>query len=166
MIRKHIIILVSGMRIRLVKKNDIGEVAKLLVESYTKDEKNRRWQLKYAEKYIQMIYRMCKELCFVAVENGKIVGVTLNVIVPEFNKEIIESKVLLVHPKFRRQKIGSKLMRRVCVKADNKYGIVDIESSIYTLTNFPITWYESIGFRTKKNYEVTRANIANVLTVV
>lgn len=152
--------------IRLLKKNEIGEVAKLLVYSYRKDEKAKRWQLKYAESYILMIYRICKDLCFVAVENGKIVGVSLNVIVPEYTKEIIEAKMLLVHPEYRRQKIGSKLLRRACVKAENKYNIKDIECNIDTLTNFPITWYESIGFRTRKNYEITRASIAKVLMSV
>ena len=57
-------------------------------------------------------------------------------------------------------------MRKVCIKAENKYNIREIESSIYTLTNFPITWYESIGFRTRKNYEVTRGSIDNILKVV
>lgn len=154
------------MRIRLLKKSDIEKVAKLFVESYVKDEKNRRWQKKYAEKYILMIYRICKDLCFVAIEGEKIVGVSLNVILPEFNKEIISSKVLLVHPNYRKQKIGSKLLKRVLSKAYNKYELKEIETSIYTLTNFPITWYEKVGFRTKKNYEITKANISNVLALL
>ena len=113
-----------------------------------------------------MLYRICKDLCFVAVDNEKIVGVALGIILPEFNKEIVDFKVLLVHPDYRRKKIGSKLMRKVCIKAENKYNIKEIESSIYTLTNFPITWYEGIGFRTRKNHEVTRASIEKVLKVV
>lgn len=154
------------MRIRLLKKSDIEKVSKLFVESYVKDEKSRRWQKKYAEKYILMIYRICKDLCFVAIEGEKIVGVSLNVILPEFNKEIIVSKVLLVHPNYRKQKIGSKLLKKVLSKAYNKYELKDIETSIYTLTNFPITWYEKVGFRTKKNYEITKANISNVLALL
>ena len=154
------------MTIRLLKRNEISKVAKLFVESYKKDDKSRRWDEAYAEKYILMIYRLCKDLCFVAVDNDKIVGVALSLVMPEFNKEIIDFKVLLVHPDYRRKKIGSKLMRKVCVKADNKYNIKEIEASIYTLTNFPITWYESIGFRTRKNHEVTRASIDGVLKVV
>ena len=154
------------MTIRLLKRNEISKVAKLFVESYKKDDKSRRWDEIYAEKYILMIYRLCKDLCFVAVDNEKIVGVALSLVMPEFNKEIIDFKVLLVHPDYRRKKIGSKLMRKVCVKADNKYNIKEIEASIYTLTNFPITWYESVGFRTRKNHEVTRASIDGVLKVV
>lgn len=154
------------MRIRLLKKNEIKEAARLLVIAYENESKDRKWDEKYAEKYILMMYRMCKELCYVAVEENKIVGMTLNVIMPEFNKEIVESRVLLVHPDFRRRKIGTKLITKVCDKAASKYEIEEIESSIYTLTNFPITWYECIGFRTKKYYEVTRANIANVLNRV
>lgn len=154
------------MRIRLLKKSDVEKVSKLFVESYVKDEKSRRWQKKYAEKYILMIYRICKDLCFVAIEGEKIVGVSLNVILPEFNKEIIVSKVLLVHPNYRKQKIGSKLLKKVLSKANNKYELKEIETSIYTLTNFPITWYEKVGFRTKKNYEITKANISNVLALL
>ena len=154
------------MRIRLLKKNEIKEVAKLLTEAYESETKDRRWSEKYAEKYIWLLYRMCSKLCFVAVEDGKIVGVTLNVIMPEFNKEVIESRVLVVHPDYRRKKIGTKLITRVCTKALNDYGVEEMESSIYTLTNFPITWYECLGFRTKKYYETTRANLANILNKV
>lgn len=154
------------MRIRLLKRNEINIVAKLFVESYKKDDKARRWDETLAEKYILMIYRLCKDLCFVAVEGEHIVGVALGLIMPEFNKEIVDFKVLLVHPDYRRKKIGSKLMRKVCIKAESKYNIKEIEASIYTLTNFPITWYESVGFRTRKHHEVTRASITNVLKVV
>lgn len=154
------------MRIRLLKRSEIGEVAKLFVESYKKDDKKRRWNQKYAEEYILMLYRLCKDLCFVAIENEKIIGVALCLLMPEFNEKIVESKVLLVHPDYRRKKIGSKLLRKVCIKAENKYDIKEIEANIYTLTNFPITWYESIGFRTKKYYETTRASIISILKVV
>lgn len=154
------------MRIRLLKRNEIKEVAKLFVESYKKDERTRRWNEAFAEKYVLMLYRICKDLCFVAVECDRIVGVALGLIVPEFNKEIVEFKVLLVHPDYRRKKIGSKLMKKVCIKAENKYNIKEIEASIYTLTNFPITWYESVGFRVRQYHEVTRASIENVLRVV
>ncbi len=154
------------MRIRLLKKNEIKEVGKLLVNAYENEDKNRRWDEKHAEEYVSTMYRMCNKLCFVAVEDGKIVGATLNIIMPEFNKNILESRMLLVHPDYRRQKIGTKLIMKVCEKAQNDFKIETIESSIYTLTNFPITWYECIGFRTKKYYEVTRANIANVLNKV
>ena len=151
------------MRIRLLKKVDIPEVAKLFVESYKKEEKKRKWQIKYAERYILNIYRICKDLCFVATQNGKIIGVALSTVLPEFNKEILVSRVLLVHPDYRRKKVGSKLLRKVCIKAQNKYGVCDIETSIYTLTTFPISWYEGIGFRTKKYYEITRAAIPKIL---
>ena len=154
------------MRIRLLKRNEINQVAKLFVESYKKDSKNRRWEESLAEKYILMMYRLCKDLCFVAIDNEKIVGVSLCLTIPEFNKEIIELKTLLVHPKYRRQKIASRLVRKICIKAENKYNIKEVEASMDTLTNFPITWFESIGFRTKKHYEVTRASITNVLRVV
>lgn len=154
------------MRIRLLKKTEVKDVANLLVEAYETESKERRWKGTFAEAYVKQIYKMCNKLCFVAVEDGKIVGATLNIIMPEYNKNILESRMLLVHPEYRRQKIGTKLITKVCEKAMNDFKIEEIESSIYTLTNFPITWYECLGFRTKKYYEVTRANIANILNKV
>ena len=154
------------MRIRLLKKNDINKVAMLFVESYKKEDKKRRWEISYAQKYIFNMYRLYKDVCFVATENNEIIGVALCEILPEFNKEILVSKVLLVHPKCRKRKIGSKLLKKICIKSENKFGISDIETNIYTLTNFPITWYESLGFRTKKNYEITRASIEKVLKTI
>jgi len=154
------------MRIRLLKKNEIKLASKIFVESYKKENKTRRWEEVYAEKYILMLYRLCKELCFVAIEEEKIVGLALATNLPEFNKEILDFKVLLVHPDYRRKKIASKLMKRILAKAQNKYNIKEVEASVYTLTNFPITWYESIGFRTRKHYEVTRASVEQVLKTI
>jgi len=151
------------MRIRLMKKSDIPQVVELFVESYKKEEKAMRWSNVLAEKYILMIYRMCKDLCFVIVNKDKIIGCAMSVITPEYDKCIIDSKILLVHPDFRKQGLAKKLIRKTCIKAEQKYNIEIIESNIYTLTNFPISWYESIGFRTKKHFETTRANIAKVL---
>lgn len=154
------------MRIRLMKKDDIEQVAKLLVESSEKESKERRWNIEYANQYIIMISRINKDLCFVATEGEKVIGVALSIMQPEFNRNILKSKVLLVHPKFRQKKVGSKLIRKICIKALNKYGIKEIETGIYTLTNFPISWYDNIGFRQIKDYEVTRAQIEKVLIVV
>ena len=154
------------MRIRLLKRNEINEVAKLFVESHKKESKTKRWEEVLAEKYVLMQYRLSKDLCFVAVDNEKIVGVCLALIVPEFNKEFLELKALLVHPKYRRQKIASRLVRKICIKAENKYNIKEVEASMDTLINFPITWFESISFRTRKHFEVTRASIESVLRVV
>ena len=151
------------MRIRLMKKTDISQVVELFVESYKKEDKSMRWTNAIAEKYILMIYRMCKDLCFVIVNKDKVIACAMSIITPDYDKCIIDSKILLVHPDFRKQGLAKKLIRKTCIKAESKYNIGIIEANIYTLTNFPISWYESIGFRTKKNFELTRANIKKVL---
>lgn len=154
------------MRIRLMKKQDIPDVVRLFVESYKKEEKAMRWNFDMAEKYITGLYRTGKDLCFVVVDKDKVIACAMSQVLPEYTKCVLSSKVLLVHPDFRRQGIGKKLIRKTCIKAENKYMLDEIETNIYTLTNFPIMWYESIGFRTKKNFEVTRAKISKVISKV
>lgn len=85
---------------------------------------------------------------------------------PEYTKYIIASHILIVHPDYRRKKIATKLLTKIITKAKNKYEIGDIESSVNSLTNFPISWYESIGFKEKKHYTIVKAKVDNVLKAI
>lgn len=151
------------MRIRLFNKKDLEETSNLIVETYRKEDRKKIWTKEMAEKYIHIYYRMNKDLCFVATESKKIIGVGLCTIKPLYNKYIIDSHVLIVHPDYRRKKIATKLLKKIITKASNKYGIDEIESRVESLTTFPISWYESIGFREKKHYTLIKAKIQNVL---
>lgn len=154
------------MRIRLFNKKDMEEVVKLVVDVYSKESKDKRWNKEMAEKFVFMHYRMNKELCFVATEKQKIIGIGLCMLKPEYTKYIISSHILIVHPDYRRKKIATKLLSKIVTKAKNKYGIGDIESSVNSLTNFPISWYESIGFKEKKHYTIVKAKVDDVLKAI
>ena len=151
------------MRIRLFNKKDLNEAAELIVTSFKKEDKKKKWTKEMAEKYLVMHLRMNKDLCFVATEDQKIIGIGLCMLKPEYNKIIIDSHILIVHPDYRRKKVATKLLSKIITKASHKYGIDEIESSVMSLTNFPISWYESIGFKEKKNYTLIKANIENIL---
>ena len=151
------------MRIRLFNKKDLAETAKLIVDTYKKENKKNVWSKEMAAQYIMLHYRMNKDLCFVATENQKIIGIGLCMIKPMYTEYIIDSHILIVHPDYRRKKVATKLLRKIITKASNKYGIDKIESSVESLTTFPISWYESIGFREKKHYTLVKAKISDVL---
>lgn len=154
------------MRIRLFNKKDMEEVVKLIVSVYAKESKDKRWNKEMAEKFVFMHYRMNKDLCFVATEKQKIIGIGLCMLKPEYTKYIISSHILIVHSDYRRRRIATKLLCKIVSKAKNKYGIGDIESSVDSLTNFPISWYESIGFKEKKHYTIVKAKIDNILIAI
>lgn len=151
------------MRIRLLKLKDIDEVVSVIITSSSKENKNKKWDEKFAYEYIKRIYKLNKEICFVATENGKIVGVALSRINPEFNKYVLISDMLLVHPKHRNKKIATKLLKKTCIKAQNKYHIEKIQISIDTLLDFPVIWYESIGLKKIKNLEVLNGSIDKII---
>ena len=154
------------MRIRLLKQKDIEEVIKLIIESYKKEEKNRRWTENIAREYLRRIYKLNREICFVAQEGEKIIGVALCRIRPEFNRLKIISDMLVVHPEYRKKKVATKLLNKVLTKAKNKFSVTEIETSIYTLLDFPIIWYESIGFRKIKNLEILSTSIDKVIKLL
>ena len=151
------------MRIRLFNKKDLEEACQLILISNKKEEKKKRWTKEMSEKYLQIHLRINKDLCFVATEEQKVIGIGLCMLKPLYNNYIIDSHILIVHPDYRRKKIATKLLKKIITKAKNKYGIDEIESSVTSLTNFPISWYESIGFKEKKNYTLIKANVEKVL---
>lgn len=154
------------MRIRLLKQKDIEEVVKLIIESYKKEDKSRIWTENIAREYLRRIYKLNREVCFVAQEGEKIIGVALCRIRPEFNKIKLISDMLLVHPEYRKKKVATKLLNKLLTKAKNKFNVTEIETSIYTLLDFPIIWYESIGFRKLKNIEILSTNIEKVIKLL
>lgn len=151
------------MRIRLFNKKDLDDVVNLVINTYKKENKKKVWTREMAKQYILLHYRINKELCFVATENQKIIGIGLCMLKPEYTKYIVQSHILIVHPDYRRKKVATKLLKKIITKAKNKYGIDKIESSVESLTTFPISWYESIGFREKKHWTLVKANIDDVL---
>lgn len=154
------------MRIYLIKKNCFDEVAKLFVKAYEKEEISKRWTEKMATEYILQQYRINKELCFVCTENNKIVGVIFGYIKPEFNKYVFKNTTLIVHPEYRKKRVATRLINRLYAKVMTKYNIDLVETGIDTTINFPISWYESVGFRERKNYSVIRGSIKDVLKLI
>ncbi len=150
------------MRIRLFNRKDLEEVSNLIVDSYKKEDKDRRWSNEMIEKYILLHLRLNKDLCFVATEGDRIIGAGLCILKPQYNQLVMDSHILVVHKDFRRQGVGSKILRKMVEKANKKYEIEQIEVSIFTLTNFPISWYESLGFREKKNHTLVVANVNQI----
>ncbi|MDD2627285.1 MAG: GNAT family N-acetyltransferase [Clostridia bacterium] len=150
------------MRIRLFNKKDLEEVSNLIVDSYKKEDKKRRWNNEMIEKYILLHLRLNKDLCFVATEGDKIIGTGLCILKPQYNQLIMDSHILVVHKDFRKQGIGGKILKKMVEKSNKKYGVEQIETSIYNLTNFPISWYESLGFREKNNHTLIAADINQI----
>lgn len=149
-----------------MKKEDIPSVIQLFLISNKSENKQIRWDKAVAEKYILKIYRSCKDLCFVMTDKGNVICCSMSCIIPRYTQYILNSEIVLVHPKYRKMGLAKKILRKTCMKAKNKYNINNIETNIFTLTDFPIMWYESVGFRKKKNFELLTSNIDNVLKFI
>lgn len=154
------------MRIFLIKKKDFSEITKLFINSYEREDASKRWTEKMAGEYIAQQYRLNKELCFACKQDGKIVGVIFGYIKPEFDKYIFKNNILIVHPEYRKQRIATRLINRLFIKVMTVYNIDVVETSVDTTINFPISWYESIGFRERKNHSVIRGSIKEVLKLI
>lgn len=147
-----------------MKKKELNCVTKLLVDAFIKEKKTKRWSVNAANKYINIIYRISKDVCFVAVEGNEIIGISLNEIWPEHEREILKLSMLVVNEKYRNKKVASKLIKKTITKANKKYDVEDVELGVETITNFPVMWFEKIGFNKKENYEILKGKILEIIT--
>lgn len=151
------------MQVRLMKKKDINDVTKIIVDAFKKESKLKRWDIAIAEKYVNIIYRISKDVCFVATDKEKIIGISLNEILPQCSVQILKLSMFVVEEKYRRNKIASRLIKKAIEKANKKYNIETVEVGLETITNFPIMWFERLGFNKKENYEILRGKIKEVV---
>lgn len=153
------------MQVRLIKKKDLNIVAEILIKAFNKEKKQKRWDRDIAERYISIIYRISKDVCFLATEGEKVIGFSLNEIIPECNKQILKLSMFVVEEKHRRNKVASKLIKKAIQKAYKKYNIETVEIGLETITNFPIIWFEKLGFDKRPNYELLKAKIIEVVNL-
>ena len=111
------------MIIRKCKEKDIEEVTKIENLSF-----------KYPYPLI-VFYDYLQKIFLVAEENGNIVGYAIG----DKERHLIVS--IAVHPDYRRQKIGSKLMNSI-LRQMNEYAILQVRKS----NEAAIKFYKKLGF--------------------
>jgi GNAT superfamily N-acetyltransferase len=125
----------------------------LFVDVYS--DSNGTWSSAKAGEYLQRILNLGTEYCFVALEGDQYIGSVFSFLCPNYDTDLLFIDVVQVKSEFRRKGVASALLEKVLEKAKReKISSVNLWSD--SSSEFPISWYTSLGFKTTKWVELDR----------
>ncbi len=143
------------MRIRKATKKDIREIAKLMIEEFSKPPFKEKSTINSVIKSLNFYFRIGK--AFVAIEDKKIVGILVFKVEQWWEGPVILIEDLAVKEDFKKQGIGKKLTDNV-----EKYGKKIRASSASFATNSKssaVKFYSKQGYKKEKNRTFMRKNL-------
>lgn len=143
------------MRIKKATKKDIKEIAKLMIEEFSKPPFKEKTIINSVIKSLNFYFKIGK--AFVAIENKEIVGVVVLKVEQWWEGPVILIEDLAVKEDFKKQGIGKKLTDEV-----EKYGKKIKASAVSFATHSKssaVKFYTKQGYKKEKNKIFMRKNI-------
>ena len=137
------------MRIRKAVKKDIKEIAKLMIEEFSKPPFKEKTTINSVIKSLNFYFKIGK--AFVAVEDKKIVGIVVFKVEQWWEGPVILIEDLAIKEDFKKQGIGKKLTDEV-----EKYGKKMKASAVSFATNSKSS---AVKFYTKQRYKKEKNRI-------
>jgi len=135
------------MRIRKATKKDVREIAKLMIEEFSKPPFKEKTPINSIIKSLNFYFKVGKT--FVAIENKKIVGIVVFKVEQWWEGPVILIEDLAVKEDFKKQRIGKKLIEEV-----EKYGKKMKASAVSFAMNgksSAVKFYTKQGYKKEKN---------------
>ncbi len=128
-------------------ENDIPHCASLYMDVYSNPPWNEPWEQSSAIKRLTFLMKIPTSIGFKYVRGNQIIGFWLGYIEEGFDEMAI--KEVVVHPRFQRQGIGTKLMHH-SEEIAKKRGIKRITLSTLR-DSFMDKFYQELGYQESSN---------------
>ncbi len=135
------------LTIRPMREEDLNEVAVLYVDVYGKVDIGEKWDKKSAYKLMKYWLSRQGDLAIVAVYGKKIIGGFVAGIKPWWDGNHLVDGEIFVDYDYHKLGIGIKLSKAMYKTALDKYDITNIDLVTFGKNGFPLSWYESLGFK-------------------
>jgi len=152
-----------NLKIRLAKKEDLNNLAKIYKKAYSALQINEKWTTKKAKKLLTYWIEKQPDLFFVAENENKLVGAFVSGIKPWWDGNHLFDGEIFVDPKYQKEGIGTQLLITLFTKAIKKYNANTFEASTFSNIKFPLKWYNSIGIKSNKELIFISGNLKKVL---
>jgi len=134
------------MKIRKATKKDIREIAKLMIEEFSKFPFKEKTTINSAIKSLNFYFKIGKS--FVAEEDKKIVGIVIFKVEQWWEGPVILIEDLAVKEDFKKQGIGKKLIEKV-----EEYAKEIKAKSVNLITHKKSS---AVKFYTKQGYKIEK----------
>lgn len=150
--------------IRLVKKEDINDLAIIYKELYDNADIGEDWSVEKSRDLLNYWYNKQSDLFFVAEENGKAIGGIVSGVKSWFDGNRLIDGEIFVSKEYQGKHIGRDLIVEHLKQAKIKYNVNTMEFHTYgDETEFPQNWYNRIGFKKDKELVIMNGNVEEVL---
>lgn len=155
----------EGIMIRLVKRSDIDELAKIYKDLYDNVDIGENWTIERASSLLKYWYDKQKDLFFVYEENSIPLGAVVSGVKSWFDGFRLIDTEIFVSKKCQNKHVGKKLMLAHLKEAKIKYNVKMIEFHTYgNEDEFPQNWYNRIGFKKDNELIIMNADVEEVLS--
>ncbi len=150
--------------IRLVRKEDINDLAIIYKDLYDNVDIGENWTIKSATDLLTYWYERQSDLFFVSEEDGQVVGGVVSGIKPWFDGNRLIDGEIFVSNKYQGRHIAKDLFKAHLSVALDKYNAKVMEFHTYgDETEFPQNWYTRIGCKKDNELIIMNGNIEEIL---
>ena len=154
----------SSMMIRLVKREDLKDLAVIYKDLYDDVDIGEDWSIEKSLELLSYWYDKQGDLFFVAEEDGRPVGAIVSGVKSWFDGLRLVDTEIFVKKDYQQKCIGTKLMLEHLKQAKIKYNVMKMEFHTYgDENNFPQTWYNTIWFKKDDELIIMNGDVENIL---
>lgn len=151
------------INIRLVKKEDLKELAKIYRDLYGKSILNEDWSIEKSYGLLDFFYKLQSDLFVVAEVDKKVIGAVMSLVKPWYDGNRLIETEIFVADEYQRSGIASRLFHKHFKLAMEKYDAKIIEAHTYKEENgYPLNWYKKQGYKVIDEWYVINGDIEEV----
>lgn len=151
--------------IRLVKKEDLDDLAVIYKDLYDNADIGEDWSIEKAKKLLEYWYNKQGDLFFVDEEDGILAGGVVSGIKPWFDGNRLVDGEIFVSNKYQGRHIANNLFKAHLEEAVKKYNANVMEFHTYgDETEFPQNWYTRLGIKKDNELVIMNGRISEILS--
>ena len=143
----------NNMEIINCKPENIKACSSLLTKVYSEPEYGEKWNESDAYEYLERFYRIEPSGCYIAIENGELIGAIFSYSYPWQSETLVYIQELFVSLNYRKKGIAKSLLSNVGKEKNIKAWLVAKENSSAS------TFYEKMGFKQDGPYKFNYGTI-------
>jgi len=143
----------NNMEVFNCKPENIKACSSLLAKVYSESEYGESWNEHDAFKYLERFYRIEPLGCYVAIENGELIGAIFSYSYPRQSETLVYIQELFVSLDYRKKGVATSLLSNVGKEKNIKAWLVAKENTSAS------KFYEKMGFKQDGPYKFNYGTI-------
>ncbi len=156
--------MLDRFKIRYVGEKDLDKLAEVYAEVYRVFDVGEQWTTKSSRNLLDYWLKRQPDLCFLAESQKEIVGAFVAGIKPWWDGNHLVDGEIFVHPDHQGKGVGNVLSRHMYETAIEKYDATTFDTYTFRMTDFPLSWYKSLGFEEINEWTMISVNLEKALS--